>query len=127
MSILISVAIPGILAVALLAANIFLTYEALRWVPFSVSKRLGVCALIWLLPVVGAVIAARLLKLAFFKRTAYSGGATGAGLMEADAIFNPQARHYIEYKHEKASVVLQTEQADDGQKIIFSTQNKSQD
>ena len=112
MSIITFVFVLGFISFGLVAINVYLTYEAIRWIPFSIRKRIGLCVLIWLAPLIGAIIAAKQLKLIFSSKTAYSSGGSGA-FVEMDAIFNPQARHYIEYKQEKSSIVVKNEQADD--------------
>lgn len=94
------VLIAIIVGIIILIINSVLTYEAIQWIPFSPFKRFCICFLIWLLPVIGAAVAYKLLGFKTFKGDSGMGGA----ILGMDAIFNPQARHLIEYRQEKSAL-----------------------
>jgi hypothetical protein len=94
------VLITIIVAIIMLIINSVLTYETIQWIPFPPVKRFAICCLIWLLPVIGAVIAYQLLGF----KTSKNDSGLGEAILGMDAIFNPQARHLIEYRQEKSAV-----------------------
>lgn len=93
-----------------LYVNIRLSADIVGWVP-DARKRNALLALVWLLPLVGALYVYRRLALSWF--TPESGGSdsqsvVGAGLLGLDAIFNPGARHIAE-AHKKGEITIKAE------------------
>lgn len=85
---------------AQLIFSVILSREVMTWPRLSFVKRSFLLLAIWLIPVVGAVIAYKAVKLDWFRKTT-SGGSVPANIFgEVDAAFNPGARHTMEVRQE---------------------------
>ena len=104
--------------------NAKLTYELFLWVPKGIKRFLMLLA-VWLLPMVGAVIAYKRLELDWFtaekdkKSNKKTGGQTmvSGALLEADSIFNPGQRHVIEARQEEQVELSESGQMHDKQQL----------
>ena len=93
----------SVLLIAWLAMNIILSREVANWIPLSVPKRILLIAFIWLVPVVGFLVAYKVVGLHRSRKSSGEGGGGSVGggaLLGIDAIFNPGARHVIEAREE---------------------------
>lgn len=93
-----------VLAIFLLLFNSLLSKEIYDWVP-STKKQILLYLLVWLVPIVGLILANKLGNLGWFRPRKSSGGnsAIAGGFMQADSIFNPGAKHTIEMIEEQKS------------------------
>ena len=95
--------------------NSLLSKELYLWEP-SLRKRILLILVVWLFPVLGAIIAYKSLDLDWFSSTKKSSSNAqsnlSGGLLELDAIFNPGARHVIEQKQKEH--MEQTEDVEEG-------------
>lgn len=80
--------------------GVILSREVRTWPRLSFVKRSFLLLAIWLVPVVGAVIAYKAVKLDWFRKTTSSGSVPVSIFGEVDAAFNPGARHAMEARQE---------------------------
>jgi hypothetical protein len=80
--------------------GVLLSREAIVWPRLSLTKRSFLLLAIWFMPVVGAVIAYKTVKLDWFRKTTSNGSVPAGILGEMDAAFNPGARHTMEARQE---------------------------
>ncbi|HOY23730.1 MAG TPA: hypothetical protein PK002_11280 [Cellvibrio sp.] len=77
-----------------------LTKEVLFWPRLSTIKRSFLLFSIWFIPVLGAVISYKAVKLDWFRKGSSRSSASGSALLDFDSVFNPGARHVIEARQE---------------------------
>lgn len=80
--------------------GVLLTKEVLFWPRLSTIKRSFLLFSLWFIPVLGAVISYKVVKLDWFRKTTSRSGAPGGALLDFDAVFNPGARYVIEARQE---------------------------
>lgn len=99
-------AFAGLFILLLVLLNSLITRDIHNWIP-SIQKRVGLFLLVWLLPVLGFLLANKIGKLGWFKRESPQGGQSviGRGFMEADSVLNPGVRHQIEMMDKQQSEI----------------------
>lgn len=80
--------------------GMLLTREVIVWPKLSIIKRSLLLFSIWFIPVLGAIISYKIVKLDWFRKTTSNTSASGSVLGEIDATFNPGARYSIEARQE---------------------------
>ena len=75
--------------------GVLLTKEVIVWPRLSIIKRSFLLFSIWFIPILGAVISYKAVKLDWFRKASSRSGAPGSALLDFDAVFNPGARHVI--------------------------------
>ena len=105
--------ISGVIVLIYVISSAKLSKEILKWEP-SLVKRISLVLIVWLIPIVGGVVAFKHLGLDWFKkRSKKSSGAQNVmsgSLLELDVMFNPGARHIIEARQKE-----HVELSEDGQ------------
>lgn len=92
-----------------LVLNILLSREVTLWIPAR-GERIRWYALLWLLPVAGAILAWRRVQPDWFGGSGEPGAGTSlsAGLLSVDAIFNPGAA-YIPEAQRRSEITIRME------------------
>jgi hypothetical protein len=86
------------LGLVLAFINAMLTKEVLMWIP-SRRKQALLIVLVWVVPLIGAVIVYRSAELTWFQKSKDDpggGSSVAGGLLGLDSFFNPGARHTLE-------------------------------
>jgi hypothetical protein len=85
-------------ALVLVLVNAIITKDIVMWVP-SLGKRIVLILGVWLLPLIGAVIAYFSAELTWFRKSSNTSdgpGSIAGGLLGLDSFFNPGSRHTLE-------------------------------
>ena len=103
--------------ILLITFNSLISRDIYNWIP-SVQRKLALLLLVWLVPVLGFFLANRLGNLGWFKKVKTKGGASvvSGGFLEADAVFNPAARHTIEMREKQQAEIQITQNVTDQNK-----------
>jgi hypothetical protein len=105
--------ISGVIILFYVISSAKLSKEILKWEP-SLVKRISLVLIVWLIPIVGGVVAYKHLGLDWFKkRSNKSNGAQNVisgAFLELDVMFNPGARYIIEARQKE-----HVELSEDGQ------------
>lgn len=99
-------AFSGLFFLLLVFFNSLISRDIQNWIP-SIRKRVGLFLLVWLLPVLGFLLANKIGRLGWFKRERSQDGQSviGRGFMEADSVLNPGVRHRIEMVDKQQSEI----------------------
>ena len=107
-------------ATGLVFFNSLISKDIYEWTP-SLRKQIVLYLLVWLVPVLGFVLANNIGNLGWFKKrsTKNSGSVISSGFLEMDSVFNPGVRHTIEMIDKKDTELRQeNKQADDENKNL---------
>ncbi len=101
------------LAFSLLFINVAKSHQVLQWQP-STAKKLGYLAIIWLLPLVGALMVHFLMDMNWINKKLQqqtdSDTIAGDAMLGIDAIVNPGQRHVQQAKQE---VIVEQKRSDE--------------
>ena len=108
---------PLLAITAWVFVNSRLSWELLAWGPENWLGKLGLLALLWLVPLLGTVVIYRRLGLKWFKAKPGqgTGDVIGGGLVELDMMFNPGAKHLLDAKQPQQVEMQQDGEPDDRQ------------
>ncbi len=98
--------------------SILLTREVFNWSLLTIFFRLALILFVWSVPVVGSIVAYKLVKLNWFTKSKGENTLISGAFLEMDSFVNPGARYIVEIKQEKITThKKETKEAQEKKKI----------